>query len=1079
LVRKILARAAAPDSAERIILAFFFLSGACGLIYQVVWLRILGLIFGNTTFATATVVTGFMAGLGLGALYFGRQIDRKGSPVRVYGYLQCAIAAYSFLTPLLRVLIEWIYVHYFRFFDPSYLHFSMVKFILAFLVLIFPTFLMGGTLPVLSRHFVRRGGDVARPVGLLYAWNTLGAVFGVIFTGFFALYAWGVWQTVYFSGFLNLLIGLICLKLLSQGSKQPAEIPSGPDTEQKEVPQASSPDAKADRALAEPAWKFRAFRLVLLALFAVSGAVSMVYEIAWTRVLSIVLGSSVYAFSVMLATFLTGISVGSFLLSRFSKRIPVNLPLFAILQVLTGLFVFLGLNQFDHMPFYFVKLFEWANGSVWMIEFGKSFLCAMVMFVPTLLIGALFACFIHIYHRTERLGEEIGTAYFSNTLGNIAGSFLTGFFIIPAIGIQNTLSTAAAVSVTIGVAAFILSGQRLQWKPLLAFGAVFILAVTAARNVHSWDRSVITSGVSVKPEIAAGMSKQQFIDTLSARETLYYREGVSSTVSVTRLQDNIAMAVNGKVDASTGQDAFTQYFLGHLPMMLKPDAKKVLIIGLGSGSTAAAVASYPVDLVEVAEIEKEVVPASDFFVRQNRNVLRDPRVAVRINDGRNHLLVSREIYDVIISEPSNPWMAGVANLFSLEYYEIMKEHLSPNGVVCQWLHAYSMATEDLAMIINTFARVFPDVGLWVSNYPDLLLIGINHAEPVRIPRLGSVFDRPEIRRDFLPFGIESAEGLLSNFWLGDKDLRLLSGRGRINSDNHPYLEFSAPRNLYRNTLRENYQYLRSFRTEPYPPLEGLTPPADENARFHARVALGFMAKTMYAEAQAELEKAQSIAPQDPEVLQNIGYLFYLRGMHEQAVLFLLRAQELEPGSPFVAYALGLVFRDKDQPERALFEFNRAVEMDPMHPRYLKAFADALLGAEQYDAALRVYARYVELYGSDFNVLNNMTDAVFSMDDVQNQQRMADLIIGFYPNVPSIYRRLGEGFEAKGLFAQARAVYERLIETLPENAAGYFLMARLHGRLGRGAEAKKYLQEAMDLNDELRKDPRLTALLNAS
>ncbi len=1056
-----------PRSVRTLLLLCFFASGACGLIYQVVWLRVLGLIFGNTTFATSTVVAGFMAGLGLGALYFGRLIDRRKDPVRVYGYLEGGVALYSFLTPVLWKLIQAGYVHYYRFFEPSFIHFSLIKFVLSFAALLLPTFLMGGTFPVLSRYFVRREGEIARPVGLLYAWNTLGAVFGVIFTGFFALYIFGVWQTVFLAGAVNLVISFLCLRSFSPRAGEAK--PEKQDALLREEPGAVA-------AQNSPTKKQKTFHGILLALFAVSGAVSMFYEIAWTRVLAIVLGSSVYAFSVMLATFLIGISLGSFLLSKFSGKWKPSLHLFAILQMLTACFVFLGLNRFDEMPFYFLKLFELTGGDVWRIELGKFVLCASVMLLPTVLIGALFACFIHVYHHTGSLGKEIGVAYFSNTLGNIFGAVLTGFFIIPRIGIQHTLMAAAGINAAIGVIAFLLTCRPFRWKKGVGAAIAFSLVILSVRTVHSWDKAAITSGAVVMPRINQGLSRKQFMNKLQERNTVYYKEGASSTVNVTKVRDIISLAVNGKTDASNGQDAYTQYLLGHLPFFYKPDGKKALIIGLGSGSTVAAVASHPARSIDVVEIEEAVVKGAGFFSALNRNALQDPRVKLHINDGRNFLLVSKEIYDVIISEPSNPWMAGVANLFSREYYQIMKEHLSGDGAVCQWLHAYSMASEDLEMIIRTFADTFEDVSLWVSEYPDLLLVGRKKAGPLDFQSFAELFARSEIQRDFLPYRVWTVEGLLGCFLLGDSDLRRLARKGRENRDNHPYLEFSAPRSLYRDTIMENFSLLLSSRTQRYPEMIRMEPSPERNAKFHIRLAVSYVFRRMFGEAQKEIALARDLAPNDPELLEAYGILCYSGEKFDEAASAFIKATEADPNLALSHYYLGLILKKQGQFEKALYELYFAAALDPRNENVLKNLGDILFTLKQYGPAMEAYGRYLKIRVTDYDVLCKMASLAFTLGDTAQQQRMADVLLDLYPKDWGVYETMGKAFEEAGSLPQALAVYRRLVEVFPDQAAGHLLLARVYGRLGNQDAARQSLRLAMKKDPLLKKNASLNLLL---
>ena len=318
----------------------------------------------------------------------------------------------------------------------------------------------------------------------------------------------------------------------------------------------------------------------LYIIFAISG-VSMMYEIAWTRTLAMSLGSSVYAFSIMLATFLFGMSSGSYAFSIFARWIRPDLRVFSALQLMTALLALWGINIFNDMPYYFARVFAASHGSELLLNAGRFALCSLVMFPPTFMIGAIFTCFIQILSRSRPLGTEIGEAYFSNTVGTIVGSILTGFLFIPLLGIQRTLFLAVGLNSMIGILAFFLSRERLGWKRGTVLALIVALLFYAPSEVRPWDRGFIASELAVRPASAMGLTKNQILNSMKEQDLLFYKEGSSATVTVKKLRDNLSMAVNGKVDASN-QDTFTQFLLGHLPMALHPRAEDVCVIGLGA-----------------------------------------------------------------------------------------------------------------------------------------------------------------------------------------------------------------------------------------------------------------------------------------------------------------------------------------------------------------------------------------------------------------------------------------------------------------------------------------------------------------
>lgn len=1055
---------------QRLILACFFISGACGLAYEVAWLRVMGLIFGNTTFATSTVLAGYMAGLGLGALWWGKRIDRGGNPVKTYAKLEAGIGIYALFTPFIWMLIDLLTIGFYRFISPAFFTALLFKFLIAFTALLIPTFLMGATLPVLSKYFVTKDEEVAKQVGLLYGLNTLGAVLGVLFSGFIALQTFGVWQTVYLTGALNLIIFYLCRRFFAGSETSSSVVAKGT---------VSAKTSKAQTPYSAPLTAFSpVVTWTLLATFAVSGAVSMMYEIAWTRVLAMALGSSVYAFSLMLATFLFGISIGSYLFSYFSRSFGANLNTFAILQMLTAVFGLWGINIFNDMPYYFVKVFAASNGSDLLLHLGRFFLCSIVMLPPTLMIGAMFSCFIHILRRSRPLGSEIGEAYFANTIGTILGSVLTGFCIIPLVGIQHTLFIAVGLNASIGVLTFFLQKERHNWRRYNALGLTAMLLVFGAFTLRPWDRGFISSDLAVKPSRAVGFTKKQLLSAMQERDLVFYKEGLSATVSVTRMRDNLSLSVNGKVDASN-DDTFTQFLLGHLPMALHPDPKRVCIIGLGSGSTAAAVASYPVERIDVVELEKEVVKAAGYFKKLNRNVLADPRLRIHINDGRNFLLLNSAKYDVIISEPSNPWMAGIANLFSLEHYRTMKKRLAPGGIVCQWLHAYSMSPDDLRMIIRTFSEVFPSVSLWTSYYPDLMLIGTNEPLALDMKNFERAFEIPTVRKDLEPHGIRSPLGFLSNAWLFDPALRLLAQDAKINSDNHPYLEFSAPRNLYKNTLLENFTLLNTLRQfEEFPKIKDLAPPQEKNVAFYNALARGYLAKRFNANAKEILDKAEKIDPANPETAILSGIFYYQIGSKDKAKEILTQAVAMSPFSAEAQEYLGSSLQDLGQMPQAIEAFQKASDLAPESTPYLVTLANALLRVDQNARALYCFNKALAARPDDFDSWIKKAVLVMKIGTLEEKMRVTKDICVRYPRFMGGYEWLGGLFEKNGRPEEAFAVYQKMANVFPNESTPYINLARASDYLGHPKEMKRYTAKAARLNRALADSPAVQKILHS-
>jgi len=935
------------------LMACLLVSGASALMYQVVWLRALELLFGTTAFATATVLSAYMAGLGLGAHAFGGWIDRHAriDAVKVYGWMEGGVALYAAITPLLWRLLDAADMRFHQGVAPSPLVASLLKFALAFAALLPPTFLMGGTLPVVCKAVARSTADAGRAAGLLYGANTLGAAFGVFLSGFVVLPAAGMRAVTFAAAGFSLLVCFVALRSRSR----PGAAQFAPSQRADENPR--------DNPRHTP---------VLLILFGVSGAVAMLYEVAWTRVLAVVLGSTVYAFSAMLGTFLLGIALGSWAFAVFSARHRPGLGAFAVLQIAAGVLVLVGLNQFDELPYRFVRIFAWSGGNPAAIDFGRALLCASVLLPPTLVLGAVFACFIDVSRRSASVGSRVGVAYLANTTGNIAGAVLTGFVVIPWAGVQRTLMAGALVSGLAGLVAWFLRDARSGLRTSLPAIAMAALIGVAVARVHPWDKTMLTSGMAVDPAKALPLTRSEFDGRIHEKTNLFYREGVQATVSVDRWQDDLFLSVNGKVDASTG-DAFTQLFLGHLPMLLHASPSRVLVIGLGSGTSLGAVACHAADRIDCVEIEPATVEAARHFLRLNRCALDDPRVRLHAGDGRNFLRVRPDRYDVIISEPSNPWMAGVANLFSREHYRTAAARLEPGGIFCQWLHAYSMSEDDLRMIVNTFCGEFANTSLWAAQFPDLVLIGSNSAQPFDFAPVRRGFEDARVREDMARYGgIRAPEALLANFLLGDAALRALAAGAAVHTDDRPRLEFSAPRNLYRDTAETNRALLLRYRGTGDAPLR-IEPPLERNAIAWSELARTFIARKSVAEAEAALARSAGIQPGNARWLEVSGILNAGLGKLDDASRQLTEAIASGAATPEAHFYLGLILRargDAAEGERAL---RSALARADAEPSYLRALADCVFDQGKFIEAHGFYSRLLDVKERDAHASSRLDE----------------------------------------------------------------------------------------------------------
>lgn len=989
--------------------ACFFLSGMAGLVYEVVWMRLLGLVFGHTVYAITTVLAAYMGGLALGSVLLGRRADRLKRPLRVYGLLEAAIGLYCIATPLLFRITDAAYLWAHAQLQPSPSGAAALHLVLAGALLLPPTTLMGATLPILSRAVVRSRHVAGAQVGMLYAVNTWGAVAGTVGAGFLLLPAVGVRATTWVAVVLNLLVAAIALLVdRSRAGRIEQATPPDPPT-----------STRAGRDLTPVQ-----VGVTLLAI-GISGAASMSYEIAWTRALSLVLGSSTYAFTAMLATFLVGLALGALIVSRWLRTRRPGLAVFGFVEIAAALSVLAMLPYLGRLPDAVLLVLRQTGvsySSVLWTQVGLSF---TVMIVPIVLVGATFPLVVAVLDRgLDRLGRDVGAIYAANTVGTIVGSIVTGFVLIRTLGIQATVIAAATANLAVGVAVVWIAPEARR-RQRAAVGAAAAAFAAIALAIPHWDPNVMTAGVGVY----AGSFLQQGRDALREfsreREMLFYDEGISTTVAVTRDHGGTVLSVNGKADASNDADMQTQLLLGHLGPLLQPELRRALIVGLGSGVTAGAVAQHPLEVIDVAELEPSMVEASRFFVVENRNVLADPRVRVVEGDGRSILATAAEPYDLIISEPSNPWIAGVANLFTLDFYRAARERLSSRGVFVQWLQNYAMFPRDMQMVVRTFQEVFPHVSIWAATPNDYLLVATPeplHVDHARIER--RLASSAALSEDFDRFHGHGGD-LVFRFVLGEEDA-LRYGRGApLNTDDRPILEFSAPLALYAAAAEESAAVMRSFRTVERPPVSGLDPATFTGPRGHLRAGAVLWLMGHVAEARHALERAGPAAALPPALALERGRLLLLLGevgAAREELTALARALSSDPllrrylraaevaSHPRVAAQLSAAGRDP--PRGVLGELFMTLAREQKDP-------------DLYEVALELLAADAVLSPGSYLTANNHAGLLYEMGRYAEAEKALSRAVLLNPALASthfnrglVLERLGRGDDAMSSYEQA-------------------------------------------------------------
>ena len=547
-----------------------------------------------------------------------------------------------------------------------------------------------------------------------------------------------------------------------------------------------------------------------------SGFISMIYEVAWSRTLSLLVDSSVYGFSIMLTTFLVGIALGSYFFSNKVDTLTHQGFTWAWLQIGIGIFAFLSLVFFQELPYWYLLLYRSLGKSINLLLTGKFLLAFFIMLAPTLFMGAIFPLTIKIYtSNLKQVGRMVGNVYTINTLGCILGSFAGGFFLIPLLGIRNTILLGIGLNLLLGVYLLILTAAPRPSLKWVAAPAVFLLTLIILLFPPAWKAPLMVSGVYIYAHNFQNTSHQQLMAMYEPNNEplLFYKEGHTCTISVhkSRRTGTVYMKSNGKVEASTKGDMPTQVLVAHLPMLLAPHLDEVLVVGMGSGVTVGSVTPFPAKKITLVELEEAVIQGSRFFDEVNNQPLKDPRLTLRVADARNYLLVTPDQFDVIISEPSNPWMAGVANVFTQEFFRLGYHKLKPAGVFCQWLQLYKISPESFKTVLTTFHSVFPYVYVFQPQEKDLVMVGFKQRPDLSLTRIKERMDWRPVQQDLERIGVTDLENLLSRFTMGPVEVAAVTRGGILNTDDNALIEFSTPKTLFAETEDLNAQILEPYR----------------------------------------------------------------------------------------------------------------------------------------------------------------------------------------------------------------------------------------------------------------------------
>lgn len=827
-------------------------------------MRLIGEVFGNSVFATATVLAAFMGGLAIGSFAGGRIADRRTDRVRLYGLLEIGIGVYALLLPHLLALATPLYATVYQSAGGTSPQLILIRAVVCFAILVVPTTFMGATLPLLLRHFIQDLRGLGQTVGVVYATNTFGAVAGCVAAGFVLMPRFGLSRSLLVAAVINAAVGIIAIVFLQ-------ETPRTDEERATDTPGDAPPVLRT-----YPSIEGRA----ALAAFAISGFAAMADEVALFRAFALIIGSTTYAFSLMLTAFIFGIGLGSLFLARGVRQDRDLVEGAGLVQAGIAASCFVMVLLIGELPTWTVAAIGRFQGSFTMLQVSEFVLLFLILLIPTSLMGVMFPLTTAIWTRSaDRIGRSSGEAYFVNTLGAILGSLMGGFLLLPFLGVQKTILAGALLNLAASATIFaVRSGVEISVRARQV-GAIAVLGVAAALVMPAWDLQKMTSGPYLYAARRAGgpPAGARSIVAKTARDqgkVVYHRDGFAATVTVKKSPSGATvLMVNGKVDASSVWDVRTQKLLGHIPMLLHPDPKRVLVIGLGSGMTLGAVMTHEPDSAESVEISPEVVEAAELhFSPFNNDCLKNPRTRQIIGDGRNHVLLTNRTYDVISSQPSSPWIAGIGSLFTREFWEACRLRLGDDGVMCQWLQAYQVTPKNFRLVLRTFRLVFPHMTLWFSNRTDIVLIGSNRPLSVDLRRLRERAGKPDVRDDLRRCQIWRPLDIFGHFIAGPDEVKRLAGDGALHTDDNARLEFDMPRTLYQSHMTILDQ-LGEYQSSPLAIVraESLGEGEGERLEALAKSAWCLNMGTQYlgsdpSRAYEWIRQARELAPEDPNAL---------------------------------------------------------------------------------------------------------------------------------------------------------------------------------------------------------------------
>lgn len=755
-----------------------FFSGVSALVYQVIWIRKFGLVFGVDVYTMATVLTAFMGGLAAGSIIFGRLADKMKNPLLLFMLLEFGIGIFAVtFHSTFNGLIN-LYTPVIQNYNLSAYSAQLVKFLFSFCYLLIPTTLMGGTLPVIFKFFVKRLNNLGWHISRLYSINNLGAVTGCFLAGFILIKSIGITASLYVAASLNILNALAVLLVSSEKPVRKTTPDSGTNSN------IINPDNKLSKPL---------LRLVLW-VFALEGFTTLAFEVIWTRIfIGFSYDKTTYFSSVIVMGVIFGLSLGSIIVSKIVDSRRNLVGILAALEVFIGLIsmvLLIGFSKISLQMNLQRSVFE-----PWIKIIGKEyFVFFLILVIPATLNGMVYPIVSKLYaDNIDKLGNRMGMIGFLDNIGSVVGSFVAGFILVPLIGVVRSYTIVVAINIILGVLLISFSdtlSKRARTISLAgAFLATFLLMInTPAKRYFSWwDKS------------------RYELWTNFVQKIPFYYEGVDGTVTLRQYNNYIALNINGHNTAyTTLKDQIVNRMLGYIPYMVHPHPERALVIGFGLGFTVESLVQPEINTVDVAEICTGVIKSGLFMNDWNNDVLNNPVVHTYLEDGRELLFKTKEKYDIITSNAVHPRLSN--NIYTQDFYELCNEKMNKGGIMCQWATPNWLNEREFKAQIRSFVNAFSYAQLWYINEYTIILIGSDERINIDYQLITERFTDDKVKADLLKINMTQPYEFVAQFSMEKDELMKYCDDVPANTDDFPLVEFSKTVNIAPDTSALQFIY---------------------------------------------------------------------------------------------------------------------------------------------------------------------------------------------------------------------------------------------------------------------------------